>query len=83
MDIDNHNIMANQYIPKFKTAILDFNSNVPDSVSNALAWSGLQNTNVWNRNPDTSQILRILNDAALGNATLWQNFPPKTLNKCP
>lgn len=83
IEMQEHDLMANNYVQKFKNTILSFNPQTPDSVAHALAWSGLQHTNVWKRKSDTLVILKILEDAIEGSPLTLQNYPANTFTKCP
>lgn len=52
----HHNEMANNYLRTMENVVKFFNPNIASNVANALAWGGLQSSNLWKINPDTNYI---------------------------
>lgn len=68
----DHNLMANDYIPKIVEAVKEydfsqFGSNIDEQFFEGLAWKGLQKTDIWNNMEEYLQDLYMINAAQLIN----------------
>jgi hypothetical protein len=59
-ELSQHYQIANKYINQIKSMLIQANPNLNESMADALAWSGLQETTVWkDKGSDTLRILTL------------------------
>lgn len=79
-EIAQHNEMANNYVKLMAGAIRSYNSDADSIATTALAWGGLQHTDIWKSKSDTNQIKTISFNSR--NADMNQYVQYK-FQKCP